>query len=408
MSDNVLIIGAGQAGAQTAIFLRQNKFDGAITMIGDEAYVPYERPPLSKGFLSGDVEFERMAMRPESFYADKHIDLRLKTRVSHIDRVQKTVGLESGEVLRYGKLVLATGGRVRRMICPGADLPGVHYLRNTDDVLGFRDRLVAGCRLVIVGGGYIGLEVAAVAVKRGCTVTVLEMMPRVLNRVVAPELSEFYTRVHRDAGVDIRASETVTGFEGTGALSGVRCSDGTVIAADVAVIGIGIVPNVELAVEAGLPVDNGIVVDDCARTIDGDIFAAGDCTNHPSRSVGERLRLESVPNALGQGKAAALAIVGAPVPYDEVPWFWSDQYDLKLQMVGLSKPGDQVVIRGDMAARKFSACYLRDSVFVACHAVNTAKDFLQAKKLVSARVRPDPSLLADPTRPLQSFLPQET
>ncbi len=405
MTENVLIIGAGQAGAQTAIFLRQNNFPGPITMIGDEAYVPYERPPLSKGFLAGDVELERMAMRPAAFYADKKIDVRLKTTVSHIDRVQKTVGLATGEVLRYGKLVLATGGRVRRMICPGADLPGVHYLRNVDDVLGFRAQLRAGLKLVIVGGGYIGLEVAAVAVAKGCTVTVLEMMPLVLNRVVAPEMSHFYTEVHRAAGVDIRTSETVTGFEGDGALARVRCGDGTAIDADLAVIGIGIVPNVELAVEAGLAVDNGIVVDDCARTADPDIFAAGDCTNHPLRSVGERVRLESVPNALGQGKAAALAIAGAPVPYDEVPWFWSDQYDLKLQMAGISKPGDQIVIRGDMTARKFSACYLRDGVFVACQAVNMAKDFLQSKKVIAQKVRPDPSLLRDPATPLQSFVP---
>jgi 3-phenylpropionate/trans-cinnamate dioxygenase ferredoxin reductase subunit len=231
------------------------------------------------------------------------------------------------------------------------------------------------------------------------------MMPLVLNRVVAPEISHFYTKAHRAEGVDVRTSETVTGFEGAGTLTRVRCGDGSAIDADLAVIGIGIVPNVELAVEAGLPVDNGIVVDEYARTVDPDIFAAGDCTNHPSNVVGERLRLESVPNALGQGKAAALAITGSPVPYDEVPWFWSDQYDLKLQMAGLSKPGDQVLIRGSLDARKFSACYLRDGVFVACHAVNMAKDFLQSKKLISHRVRPDPILLVDPATPLQSFMP---
>lgn len=405
MSDNVVIIGAGQAGAQTAIYLRQNHFTGSITVIGDEAYVPYERPPLSKGFLAGEVEIERMSMRPVTFYADKSIDLRLKTTALHVDRVQKTVGLANGDVIPYGKLVLATGGRVRRMISPGADLTGVHYLRRVDDVLGFRERLTSGARVVIVGGGYIGLEVAAVAVKRGCKVTVLEMMPLVLNRVVAPEMSRFYTLVHRNAGVDVRTSQTVSGFEGEGRLARVRCSDGTAIDADLAVIGIGIVPNVELAVEAGLPVDNGIVVDACARTNDTHIFAAGDCTNQPCSVSGERVRLESVPNALGQGKAAALAIVGAPVPYDEVPWFWSDQYDLKLQMAGISKPGDQVVIRGALDARKFSMCYLREGVFVACQAVNMAKDFLQSKKLISHRVRPDPSLLADANTPLLAFLP---
>jgi 3-phenylpropionate/trans-cinnamate dioxygenase ferredoxin reductase subunit len=405
MSENVIIVGAGQAAAQTAIFLRQNGFEGPVTMIGDEAYIPYERPPLSKAFLSGEIDLERMFMRPAAFYADKKIDLRLKTTVAHIDRVQKTVGLTTGEVLRYGKLVLATGGRVRKMICPGADLPGIHYLRNVDDVLAYRERLVPGLKLVIVGGGYVGLEVAAVAVQRGCQVTVLEMMPLVLNRVVAPEMSQFYMDVHREAGVDIRTSETVAGFEGHGFLQRVRCADGSALDADMAVIGIGIVPNVELAVEAGLAVDNGIVVDEYARTADPEIFAAGDCTNHPSPILGARVRLESVPNALGQGKAAALTIVGKPAPYTEIPWFWSDQYDLKLQMTGLSKPGDQIVIRGDMTARKFSACYLRDGVFVACQAVNSAKDFLQSKKLIVAKAKPDPSLLADPATPLQAFLP---
>ena len=405
MSDDVIIIGAGQAGAQTAIVLRQNNFASAITMIGDEAYVPYERPPLSKGFLAGDVELDRMSMRPAAFYADKNIDVRLKTTVSHIDRGRKTISLATGAVLPYGKLVLATGGRVRRIICPGADLPGIHYLRHVDDVLGFRDRLTPGTKLVIVGGGYIGLEVAAVAIKRGCTVTVLEMMPLVLNRVVAPVMSQFYTDVHRAEGVHIRTSDTVTGFEGDGQLARVRCGDGTAIDADIAIIGIGIVPNVELAVEAGLPVDNGIVVDDYTRTSDPDIFAVGDCSNHPLRTIGERVRLESVPNALGQGKAAALSIVGAPAPYDEVPWFWSDQYDLKLQMAGISKPGDQVIIRGDMAARKFSACYLREGVFVACQAVNMAKDFLQSKKIIAQRIAPPPSLLKDANTPLQAFVP---
>lgn len=404
MHADTVIVGAGQAGAQTAIILRQNGYGGSITLVGDEAYVPYERPPLSKGFMAGDMDIERLTMRPQHFYTDKNIALRLKTTVTHIDRIHKTVALHSGEILSYGKLVLATGGRVRRMICPGTELPGVHYLRTIDDVLGFRDRPKPGLKLVIVGGGYIGLEVAAVAVKRGCAVTILEMMPLVLNRVVAPEMSKFYTGVHREAGVDVRTSVTVSGFEGREALERVVCADGTVIAADLAVVGIGIVPNVEVAVEAGLAVDNGIVVDAFARTSDPDIFSAGDCTNHPSNAVGGRLRLESVPNALGQGKAAALAILGHPAPYDEVPWFWSDQYDLKLQMCGISQPGDHVVIRGSMADRKFSACYLRGGVFVACQAVNLAKDFLQSKKLIAARVRPDPGRLADAGVPLQMLM----
>jgi len=398
----VVIIGGGQAGAQTALTLRQQEFTGRITILGDEPYVPYERPPLSKSYLAGDVAEDRMFMRPEAFYAEKSIDLLQRVTAVRIDRAAKRVHLAGGVALPYAKLVLATGGRVRKMTCPGADLSGVHYLRTIDDVRGFRGLLQAGTKLVIVGGGYIGLEVAAVAMKRGCKVTVLEMMPLVLNRVVAPEMSQFYTDVHTAAGVDIRTSTTVTAFEGTDRVERVRCGD-AVFDAELVIVGIGIVPNVELAADAGLAVDNGIVVDDCARTADPDIFAAGDCTNHPNAIVGGRLRLESVPNALSQGKAAALALLGRPEPMREVPWFWSDQFDLKLQMTGISRPGDQVVIRGSMAERKFSACYLRDGIFVACQSVNMAKDFIQSKKLIQDRAKPDSARLADPTIALRDL-----
>ena len=402
MTEAVVIIGGGQAGGQAALMLRQNDFQGSITIVGDEPYVPYERPPLSKGYLAGDVGEERMFMRPATFYAEKDIVLMQGVTATRIDRAARVVHLQDGRTLPYTKLVFATGGRVRKMTCPGADLPGVNYLRNIDDVKSFRERMVAGTKLVIVGGGYIGLEVAAVAIKRGCMVTVLEMLPLVLNRVVAPEMSAFYTDVHRTAGVDIRTSTGVTAFEGNGRVERVRCGD-VVIDADLVIVGIGIIPNVELAAEAGLALDNGIVVDDCARTADPAIFAAGDCTNHPNDVVGSRLRLESVPNALSQGKAAALSILGKPEPMHEVPWFWSDQYDLKLQMTGLSRPGDTVVIRGSMAERKFSACYLRDGVFVACQSVNMAKDFIQSKKLIADRARPDSGRLADPTIALRDL-----
>ncbi len=402
MTDNVVIIGGGQAGAQVALTLRQHEFLGAITVLGDEPYIPYERPPLSKSYLAGDVGEERMFMRPEAFYAEKSIHLVQRVTATRIDRAARTVHLVGGATLPYGKLVLATGGRVRKMTCPGADLPGVHYLRNIDDVRGFRGLLQPGTKLVIVGGGYIGLEVAAVAAKRGCKVTVLEMMPVVLGRVVAPEMSRFYAEIHAAAGVDIRTSTAVTAFEGAGKVERVRCGE-TLIDAELVIVGIGIVPNIELAADAGLAVDNGIVVDECARTADHDIFAAGDCTNHPNAIVGGRLRLESVPNALSQGKTAALAILGKPEPMHEVPWFWSDQYDLKLQMTGLSRPGDQVVIRGSMAERKFSACYLRDGVFVACQSVNLAKDFIQSKKLIHDRAKPDSARLADPSIALRDL-----
>lgn len=394
MTETVVIVGAGEAGGQTAISLRQGGFTAPIVVIGDEAHVPYERPPLSKTYLAGEVGVERMHMRTPEFFTEKDITLRLRETVVHLDRPANSVRLASGEHVPYRWLVLATGGRVGKMNVPGSDLPGIHYLRTIDDVAAYRERLQPGLRLVIVGGGYIGLEVAAVAQKRGCKVTVLEMQPLVLNRVVAPEMSRFYTEVHTAAGVDIRVSTAVTAFEGDGKVERVRC-EGQAIDTDLVIVGIGIVPNIELAAAAALTIDNGIVVDDCTRTEDTQVFAVGDCANQPSGLYGGRMRLESVPNALGQGKAAASVILGAPTPFTEVPWFWSDQYDLKLQMTGLSRPGDSVVMRGDVAGRRFSACYLRDGVFVACHSVNMAKDFLQSKKLIAQKWRPDPAKLAD-------------
>jgi 3-phenylpropionate/trans-cinnamate dioxygenase ferredoxin reductase subunit len=403
MSGAVVIVGAGQAGAQAAITLRQQGYTGAVTLIGEEGYVPYERPPLSKSFLAGDSALEKMFMRAPEFYAEHAIDLRLNTSAASIDRAAKTVRLSDGATLAYDKLVLATGGRVRRLDVPGSNLPQVKYLRTIADVLDYRDELRPGTRLAIVGGGYIGLEVAAVAVKRGCAVTVLEAMPLVLNRVVAPELSRFYQDVHAAAGVTIVTSAGVGGFEARGPAIDVACAGGRRFAADLVIVGIGIAPNVELAAAAGLAVDNGIVVDAFAATADPDVLAAGDCTNHPNATAGGRVRLESVQNALSQGKTAALSILGQRVPYDEIPWFWSDQYDLKLQMTGLSRPGDRVVIRGSMAERKFSVCYLRNGALVACHAVNQAKDFIQSKKLIAARAVVDPSRLADASLPLKDL-----
>ena len=405
--NTVVVIGAGEAGGQTAISLRQQGFQGRVIVIGDEAYVPYERPPLSKAFLAGETEMERMYMRGSDFYPENNIELRLSTRVDSIDRKGKSVTLANGETLAYDKLMIATGGRVRKMNCPGADLTGVHYLRNIDDVMGFRDGVVAGKNLVIVGGGYIGLEVAAVAVKRGCNVTVIETTPRVLSRVVSPEMSAFYTDVHTQAGVKILTSTTVTAFSGHGKVEGVVCGGGKTIPADLVIVGIGIIPNVEMAQTIGLPTDNGIVVDEFARTEDADIYSAGDCTNHPNDMLGRRLRLESVPNALSQGKAAALHMLAKPEKYSEIPWFWSDQYDLKLQMTGINDPGDEVVIRGSMAERKFSACYLRDGVLVAVNAVNMSKDFLQSKKLIAAKVKVDPAKLADASVALKDLVPKE-
>lgn len=402
MTGSVVIVGGGQAGAQCALSLRQHGFTGAISIIGDESVVPYERPPLSKGFLKGDVVLDRLFMRPAEIYAAQDITLRLGTTVTVLDRTAHTVRLATGETIPYGKLVLATGGRVRTLAVPGADLAGIHYLRTIAHVEEYRDLLEPGAQVVMIGGGYIGLEAAAVATARGCRATVIEAADRVLARVAAPEVSQFYEGVHRTNGVAIHTNETVTGFANDQGALRVMCGTAS-HDADLVIVGIGISPNVELAQAASLAVEDGIVVDDCTRTADPDVYAIGDCSNHPSALYGGRQRIESVPNALGQGKACAAAILGQPAPFTEVPWFWSDQYDLKLQMNGVPRASDQVVIRGDMAAHKFSACYVRDGILVACQAVNQAKDFIQSKKLIAARARVDLAKLKDATIALKDL-----
>ena len=405
MPDRIVIVGAGQAGGQTAVSLRLMGHEGPIVLIGDEAHVPYERPPLSKAFLAGDVGHERLYLKKPNYYGDHNIELKLNIRVAAINRAAKTVTLSSGESLSYDKLVLATGSRVRRLDVPGGDLKGIHYLRTLADVEAIKDSLKPGARVAIVGGGYIGLEVAAVLTKLDARPTVIEVMDQVMARAMAPKVASFFEQVHRAHGVDIRLQTGVTGFEAgaDGHVAAAITNTGEKIPADLAIIGIGILPEVELAAEAGLTVENGIAVDEHGRTEDSSIFAAGDCTNHPNALLDRRLRLESVQNAVSQGKAVAGAIIGKLAPYTEVPWFWSDQFDLKLQIVGLSDPTDEVVIRGSMEERKFSACYLRDGVFVAINCINALRDFNAAKKLIAAHARPDPAKLADPDIALKEF-----
>ncbi len=405
MPEPVIIVGAGQAGGQTAVSLRLMGYEGPVLLIGDESHVPYERPPLSKAFLAGDVGHERLYLKRPTYYDDHDIALKLGMRVGAIDRTTKTVTLTSGESLGYDKLVLATGSRVRQLDVPGADLKGVHYLRTLGDVEAIKAELEPDAAVAIVGGGYIGLEVAAVMAKLGAKPVVIELLDQVMARAMAPDVAQFFEDVHRGEGVDIRLNTGVTGFQADdqGRVGAVATDTGETIAADLVIIGIGILPETGLAETAGLAVDNGIVVDDCGRTEDPSVFAAGDCTNHPNALLDRRLRLESVQNAVSQGKAVAAAIIGKPAPYAEVPWFWSDQFDLKLQIVGLSEPEDRVVIRGSLEDRKFSACYLRDGVFVAINCINALRDFTAAKKLVAAGARPDPARLADPDIALKEF-----
>jgi len=397
MNDHLVIVGGGQAAAQAVQSLRQQSFTGAITLLSDEPHPPYQRPPLSKKYFAGELARERLLLRPAAFYAEKGVALELGARVEEIEPAERRVRLRDGRTLAYDRLLLATGSRARVLPVPGADLPGVHYFRTIADVDSILVSLAPGARAVLVGAGYIGLEVAASARQRGFDVTVLEAADRVMSRTVSAEVSAFYEACHRAAGVAIHCNAGVKAFHGGARVTAVETTDGRQFACDVAIIGIGIEPNVELAARAGLPCSNGIVVDELARTADPNIVAAGDCTNHPLPLLERRVRLESVPNAIHQAKVAAASLVGTPSPYSEVPWFWSDQYDLKLQIAGLSTGYDEVVLRGDPATRSFAAFYLRAGQLLAVDAVNSPKEFIAGKKLVANRARIAPDVLRDVT-----------
>ncbi len=394
MTSTVVIAGAGHAAGQVVASLRQKKFAGRIVLLGEESWLPYQRPPLSKKFLAGELSAERLYFKPKSFYDDPDIEVHLGTRIAAIDCNNCSVTADDGDEFKYDKLVLALGGRPRQLPLPGADLAGIHYLRGIDDVLSIQSEIRQDRRLVIVGAGYIGLEVAAVTTQLGLAVTVVEMEDRVMSRVVSPQLSEFYQQEHQAHGVTLKLSTGTSGFSGDGKLEYVLLDNGEKLPADLVIIGVGIVPNTELAGAAGLATENGIVVDDHCQTSDPNIFAVGDCTFHPNELLGRRLRLESVHNALEQAKTAASNICGEDVSYAQVPWFWSDQYDLKLQIVGLSQGYDEVVLRGDPQTRSFSCLYLHDGQLIAVDAVNNPKDFMQSKALIANHARIDPQELA--------------
>ncbi len=395
MAETVIIAGAGHGAGQIVASLRLHKFDGRIVLVGEEPYLPYQRPPLSKKYLAGEMPPERLYFKPASFYEDPQIDVRLDTRIESIDRNARCIVTADGERLDYSKLVIATGSRVRRIPVDGADLDGVHYLRSISDVDGIRAEFDAGKRLVIVGAGYIGLEVAAVARTLGRDVTVIEMAERVMSRVVSKQVSAFYQQEHRSRGVELRLSTGLSAFRGDGHVSAVETDGGESLPADLVVVGVGILPNCELAQDAGLDVDNGIVVDDHCRTSDPAIYAIGDCTSHPNPIYDSMLRLESVHNALEQAKTAAANICGKDVRYAQVPWFWSDQYDLKLQIAGLSQGYDQTVVRGSPESRSFACLYLKEGRLIAVDAINAPRDFVQSKVLIEQRAEIDPETLAD-------------
>ncbi len=398
----VVIIGAGHAAGQVAASLRQDGHEGPIIMLGDEPVIPYQRPPLSKQYLSGEQAIERVYLRPQKFYDDKNIDVRTGVTVDQINRTAKTAHTTAGDTIGFDHLIIATGSRARKLSIEGSDLGGIHYLRTVADVDAIRGEMAPGKKLVIVGGGYIGLEVASVAVVAGLEVHVIEMESRILQRVTTPEMSAYYHQLHASRGVHIHVSTGVKGFTGTnGRVTAVVAGDKS-FPADLVIVGIGIIPNIEIAKEAGITCDNGIVVDEHCRTSDPDIYAIGDCTNHPNPLLGRRLRLESVPNAMEQARVASANIRGDAKTYAAIPWFWSDQYELKLQMVGFSADGNQQVLRGDKAANQFAVFYLKDGVVVAADAVNSPKEFMLCKQMIGKPV--DATKLADPAQDLKALL----
>jgi 3-phenylpropionate/trans-cinnamate dioxygenase ferredoxin reductase subunit len=401
---DVLIVGAGHAGAQTAACLRQLNFSGSIALAGAELEPPYERPPLSKDYLAGEKRFEEMLLRPANFWPDRGIVLLPGQCVTRVDPVARQVETSGGLLLGYGILVWAAGGAARRLPCPGHDLRGVHCVRDRADADAMRAELPDVARVAIVGGGYIGLETAAVLRKLGRHVTVIEMQDRLLARVAGDVLAGFYAGAHRARGVDIRLRAVVAALEGEdGRVRSVRLADGERIAADMVVAGIGIVPCVQPLLDAGAAGGNGVLVDAFCRTSLADIYAVGDCAAHANRfSAGHTIRLECVQNAADQAMVAARAITGQPAAYEAVPWFWSNQYDLRLQTVGLSAGHDRQVLRGDPATQSFSVVYLRAGAIIAVDSVNAARDYVQAKKLIQANAKPDLALLGDPGVPLKT------
>ena len=407
-TDRVVVVGASHAGAQLCTSLRQGGWTGEILLIGDEPSLPYQRPPLSKTFLAGTTTIADLLIRKPEFYEKEWVDVR-QARVTGIDREAETVVLDGGDVVGYDHLVLCLGARPRPLTIPGIDLAGVHYLRDAADIEAIQGSLVGTSRAVIVGAGYIGLEAAASLRKLGVDVNVLEVADRVLQRVTAPEVSAFYDRVHREEGVDLRVGAGVEALEGEGRVSGVRLVGGDHIPAELVIVGVGVLPNVELAQDAGLAVENGIVIDAHGRTVDPNIFAAGDCANHPDARYDRRLRLESVSNAVEHAKSIAGTICGTQKPISALPWFWSDQYDLKLQIAGLSTGYDDIVLRGDPGSDRAFACfYFSGGKLIAADCVNSAKEFMFSKRAITEGLSPDRSLLADPETPLASLLKATT
>ena len=401
-----IIIGASHAGAALANAVRKEGWQGRVLVIGNEKTMPYHRPPLSKALLNGEKTADQIELFKSTVYDKANIEFMLGVTVESINRDAKTITLHNGETLHYDKLGLCTGARVRELPIPGHDLSGIFYLRTLADAQAIQAQVKAGNKAVIVGGGYIGLETAASLRKLGMEVTVLEMMHRVLERVTAPELSEYYSLLHESHGVTIYTEAQAIEFEGNanGQVTRVVCNKDLTLDADLVIVGIGVIPNTEIAEAAGLQADNGIIVDAYAQTTDPDIVAAGDCTNHPNDVLGFRLRLESVPNATEQARTAAASICGNQKAYHSLPWFWSDQYDVKLQIAGFNRGYDRVVVRGEPASNQFVAWYLKSDKILAADCINSSKEFMQAKKIIAENIPLSDALLADASNDLKALV----
>ena len=393
--ENLVVIGAGQSAIQCITSLKKEGYEGSITLVGEEEHLPYQRPPLSKGFLDDSINKERLYFKKLDFFTENKIQLKLGISATSVDIENNLVNLSDEEKLHFDKLVFATGSRVRLLDFPGNDLDNIHYLRGLDDAENIKKGLEKSKHLVVIGAGYIGLEVAAIASEKGVKVSIVEMADRVMSRTVDPQISDYYLNLHQNNGVKFKFNTSLEEIKGQGQVESVVCSDGTSINADMVIVGAGVIPNTEIAQNSGVSCENGILVDEFGRTNFKNVFACGDCTSHPNKLLNMQLRLESVHNAMEQSKAAAMSVLDKPAEYSQIPWFWSDQYDHKLQIVGISGSHDTVTMRGSTDASKFMLFYTRGEELVAVDAVNNPKDFLICRKLVANKVKIKTDMISD-------------
>jgi 3-phenylpropionate/trans-cinnamate dioxygenase ferredoxin reductase subunit len=393
--ENLLIIGAGQSAIQCISTLKKEGYSGSITLVGQEEHLPYQRPPLSKGFLEDSIGKERLYFKKLEFFTENKVQLYLGLSAEKLEIDNQKVYLSDNSELEFDKLVFATGSRVRNLDFPGSELKSIFYLRDLDDAEAIKKDLETSKNLVIIGAGYIGLEAAAIAAKKNKIVTIVEMADRVMNRTVDPQISEYYLNLHQSYGVQFHFNTSLEAINKVSDSLEVVCSDGTKVKADSVLIGAGVVPNIGLAEEAGIYCDNGIIVDEFGQTNFKNIYACGDCTNHPNKILNKNLRLESVHNAMEQAKTVASSVMNNPMEYSQVPWFWSDQYDHKLQIVGLSGDHDLVTMRGNTNDAKFMLFYTKDEELVAVDAINNPKEFLISRKLVANKVKIKPNVVSD-------------